>query len=104
MSALKKCLPYASCLFLLFVISGARAQTKVLRGVILDIQSGERVPFASMRLDKSGYGKLSDSAGGFIFRFEQWPRDTLQISYVGYQTYSLVTERLPLPPGRQRYH
>jgi hypothetical protein len=90
MLALKKCLPYASCLFLLFVISGARAQTKVLRGVILDIQSGERVPFASMRLDKSGYGKLSDSAGGFIFRFEQWPRDTLQISYVGYQTYSLV--------------
>jgi hypothetical protein len=42
-----------------------------------------------MRLDKSGYGKLSDSAGGFTFRFEQWPRDTLEISYVGYQTYSL---------------
>ncbi len=58
--------------------------------MILDIQSGESVPFASMRLDKSGYGKLSDSAGGFTFRFEKWPRDTLQISYVGFQTYSLA--------------
>jgi hypothetical protein len=67
----------------------AGAQTKVLRGVILDIQSGERVPFASMKLDKSGYGKLSDSAGGFIFRFEKWPHDTLVISYVGFQNYSL---------------
>ena len=23
-------------------------------------------------------------------RFEQWPRDTLQISYVGFQPYSLL--------------
>lgn len=66
-----------------------RAQTKVLRGVILDIQSGERVPFASMRMDKTGYGKLSDSAGGFSFRFEKWPHDTLEVSYVGFQTYFL---------------
>ncbi len=80
----------------------ALAQTKVLRGVILDIQSGERVPFASMRLDKSGYGKLSDSAGGFTFRFEQWPRDTLQISYVGFQTFSLVLDDSLYQPGKQR--
>ncbi len=68
------------------------AQTKVLRGLILDIQSGERVPFASMKLDKSGYGKLSDSAGGFTFRFEKWPHDTLRVSYVGFQTYSVVLD------------
>ena len=90
MLALKKCLPYVSFLILLFVSGGVHAQTKVLSGVILDIQSGERVPFASMRLVKNGYGKLSDSAGGFTFRFEQWPHDTLQISYVGFQSFSLV--------------
>jgi hypothetical protein len=90
MWALKKCRPYLSFLFLLFVTTGAQAQAKVLSGVILDVQSGERVPFASMRLDKSGYGKLSDSAGGFTFHFIQWPRDTLEISYVGYQTFSLI--------------
>jgi Family of unknown function (DUF5686) len=90
MPALKKCLPYVSFLILLFVSTGIRGQTKILSGVILDIQSGERVPFASMKLVRHGYGKLSDSAGGFTFRFEQWPRDTLEISYVGFQTYSLV--------------
>ena len=90
MWALKKCQPYLSALFLLFITTVAQAQTKVLRGVILDVQSGERIPFASMRLDKSGYGKLSDSAGGYTFHFEQWPRDTLKISYVGYQTFSLI--------------
>jgi hypothetical protein len=89
MSALKKC-QYCISLFLLSFLSfHAQAQTRILRGVILDFQSGEIVPFASMKLQKSGYGKLSDSAGGFSFRFEQWPRDTLQISYVGFQTYSL---------------
>jgi len=90
MLALKKCQPYLSVLLLLLLSFGSRAQTKVLRGVILDAQSGERVPFASMRLEKTGYGKLSDSAGGFTFRFEQWPRDTLQITYVGFQDYALV--------------
>jgi hypothetical protein len=89
MSALKRCQPYLSLLFLLFISLGSLAQTKVLRGIIEDVQSGERVPFASMRLVKSGYGKLSDSAGGFTFHFEQWPRDTLEISYVGFQTFSL---------------
>ena len=92
MSALKKCQLCLSVLFLLFLTTGVLAQTKVLRGVVLDVQSGERVPFASMKLDKSGFGKLSDSAGGFTFHFEQWPRDTLQISYVGYQTFSLVID------------
>ena len=90
MPALKKCLPYVSFLILFFVSTGIRGQTKILSGVILDIQSGERVPFASMRLVRRGSGKLSDSAGGFSFRFEQWPRDTLEVSYVGFQTYYLA--------------
>jgi hypothetical protein len=92
MSTLKRCLPYVSFVLFFMMTIQARAQTKMLRGVILDMQSGERVPFASMRLIKSGYGKLSDSAGGFSFRFEKWPRDTLQVSYVGFQTYSLVLD------------
>ena len=90
MSTLKRCLPYVSFVLFFMMTVQSRAQTKMLRGVILDMQSGERVPFASMRLNKSGYGKLSDSAGGFSFRFEKWPRDTLQVSYVGFQTYYLV--------------
>ena len=90
MWALKKCQVFPILSILLFVSGNALAQTKVLQGVILDVQSGERIPFASMRLDNSGFGKLSDSAGGFNFHFAQWPRDIIQISYVGYQSYFLV--------------
>jgi hypothetical protein len=92
MRALRKCqlVLYVLLLLTLFVSFAAHAQTKVLRGVIVDFQSGERIPFASMRMEKSGNGRLSDSAGGFTFRFEQWPQDSLQISYVGFQNYTLV--------------
>lgn len=76
----------AITLYLLFLINSASlySQNKVLRGVLKDAQSDERIPFASMLLKKEKKGKLTDSAGGFIFRFEEWPRDTLVITYVGY--------------------
>ena len=65
------------------------AQTRVFRGIILDAHSGERIPFASMRYEPSGNGKLSDSAGSFIFRFTEWPKGLLRISYVGFQDYTI---------------
>ena len=99
MWTLKKCHSYFSILLLLFVSLGARSQAKVLRGVILDLQSGEPVPFASLQLNKSGYGKLSDSAGGFTFHFEKWPGDTLSISSVGFQTFSMVLNDSLLKQG-----
>jgi len=89
MWTLKKCQPYLIFHLLLFVSFSVCAQTKVLRGVIQDEQSGEPVPFASMQMVKSGHGILSDSAGGFTLRFDQWPKDSVQITYVGYQPYIL---------------
>jgi hypothetical protein len=75
-------------LCLLFVQAGW-SQSILLKGVIKDAHSDERIPFASMefKLDKSG--KLSDSAGQFAFRFDHWPNDTLVITYVGYQSFQL---------------
>ena len=90
MPTLRKCLPLIGFFFLFFVSVDSQAQRKVLRGVILDLQSGEPVPFASMRMVHSGNGRLSDSAGGFSLHFDSWPRDTLEISNVGYQTFRLI--------------
>lgn len=76
-------------LFLTFYTG--HAQTKILKGIIKDSHSGERIPFASMRFKKSGSGRLSDSAGGFLFRLNNsWPTDTLQITYVGFQDYNII--------------
>ncbi len=62
-----------------------QAQSKLLRATIKDRHSDETVPFASVKLNNSDQGKLSDSAGYFFFRFENWPTDSLLITYVGYQ-------------------
>ena len=78
--------------FLLPCGYGAFAQRLVLKGAIRDAHSDETIPFASVRLKTAGAGRLSDSAGNFIFRWDHWPTDTLVISYVGYQNYKLPLE------------
>lgn len=68
------------------------SQTKVLKGVIRDRHSEEIVPFASIKIRNSTLGKLSDSAGSFLFRLDEFPKDTIEITYVGYQDYYLVID------------
>jgi hypothetical protein len=75
-------------IFLIFAFA-ANGQTKILRGVIKDAHSDERIPFASISFKKAGSGKLSDSAGNFTFRFEDWPSDTIEVTYVGYKDFIL---------------
>ncbi|HLK30362.1 MAG TPA: DUF5686 family protein [Puia sp.] len=75
---------------LLMIHSLIFSQTKILKGVIKDAHSDERVPFASMQFKNSKTGKLSDSSGSFAFRFDEWPNDTLIITYVGFQDYKLT--------------
>jgi hypothetical protein len=67
------------------------AQTKLIKGYIKDVLSEERIPFASISFAKNGGGKLSDSAGNFIFQMNTWPTsDTLVVTYVGYKAYKLL--------------
>lgn len=76
----------------LLIAQGVLGQTKILRGIIKDAHSDERIPFASMQFQVAGTGKLSDSAGTFSFHFDQWPLDTIRITYVGYQDFFLVID------------
>src|SRR5215813_12550232 len=62
------------------------AQVKMLRGVILDKQSDEPIPYASAVFKKSGIGVLSDSLGKFTLQLQNWPiGDTLVVNNVGYK-------------------
>ena len=91
MYPLKNCCRKTIFLLVLF-FSGllVRAQHVVINGYIKDALNDERIPFASIQFVKSGIGKLSDSAGNFMFRLNKWPSDTIQATYVGYQDYKLV--------------
>lgn len=70
------------------------SQTKIFRGTIKDAHSDERIPFASIHFKRGGGGRLSDSAGNFIFRYAEWPTDTLEITYVGYADFILPLDSL----------
>jgi hypothetical protein len=85
----KETYKFFAVLLCLFVGLNVSAQVKILRGVIRDVHSMEPVPFASIEFKKTSTGKLSDSAGAFEFRFNQWPTDTVLVTYVGYQDFLL---------------
>jgi len=75
---------------MLLLSTRGMSQSKLLKATIRDRHSDEVIPFASVNMANSSDGKLSDSAGVFLFRFDQWPTDSLLITYVGYQDYHLV--------------
>ena len=70
------------------------AQTKIIKGVIKDAHSDERIPFASISFKNTGSGKLSDSAGNFRFHFDKWPSDTIEVTYVGYKDFILPLDSI----------
>jgi hypothetical protein len=81
------------CLGLLFffaftlLVNEAWGQQKHISGRIKDSHSEEAIPFASVTFQDTTFGQLTDSSGGFSFRFDDWPADTLIITCVGYQPF-----------------
>jgi hypothetical protein len=75
-------------------ISFAFAQGKVITGIIRDQHSDERVPYASVEFQKSHIGRSADSAGRFSFVFDNWFRDTLIITDIGYEDLKIPIEPL----------
>ena len=86
---------YNFLLFLLLPGMCAFSQRKILAGVVKDAHSDEPISFASIQFVNSTVGTLSDSSGKFEFNLLQWPSDTLAITCVGYQPFTLF-----IPPGR----
>lgn len=74
-----------SIVFLLFCFSSLSAQSIELLGQLLDQNSGEPVPYASIRLSHTGYGTISNAEGEFSLSLSSvQPTDFLEISCIGY--------------------
>src|SRR4028118_2398171 len=99
MCLMKYCRRILFLVLLIVVATSLHAQQKIIRGFIKDVQSDERIPFASIRFIKRAAGRLSDSAGNFRFQFPEWPNDTLEVTYVGYKDYKLYIGDLILQKG-----
>ena len=99
MCLMKYCRRILLLLIVTVVATSLHAQQKIIRGFIKDVQSDERIPFASVRFIKKASGRLSDSAGTFRFQFAEWPNDTLEATYVGYKDYKIYIGDLILQKG-----
>lgn len=83
------------CLIFLLLFSKSYAQTNIIQGNVIDKQSEEPIPFASVRLQIRGKGALTDTLGHFAIALYQWPADdTLIISSVGYLPRSIPCSKL----------
>ena len=71
----------------LFIATQTNAQAhKIIQGIVVDKQSDEPLPFASVVFKKSKIGVLTDSVGHFYFNLDRWfPDDTLRIINVGHE-------------------
>ncbi|HVU96072.1 MAG TPA: DUF5686 family protein [Puia sp.] len=78
---------------LLLTVSAGHAQRLIVKGIIKDEHSDERIPFASARWAVAGTGTISDSAGRFRLAESDRSVDTLIVSYVGYKIFLLPVSR-----------
>ncbi len=78
-------------LLVLLATSLVKAQTHVtLHGVVMDVETGEFLSFATVALSHHSSGAWTDSLGRFSFRATPMASDSLQVTYVGYTTKSLA--------------
>lgn len=73
-----------------FLIVGIHCfSQKTIRGLVKDAHSDEAIAFASVTFKNSRIGAITDSLGKFAFSINDWPSDTLIITYVGYEEFVL---------------
>jgi len=69
----------------LCMICFAQKNTQTLRGIILDAQTGEPLPYATIFIPKTGNGTTSDIEGNFLLGNIDIGRYNIQFGFVGYQ-------------------
>jgi hypothetical protein len=80
-------------LFIFIIRPAAIAQSISISGTIRDSHTQEPISYASVYLQASGIGKMSDSSGSFSFRVNNFTTDTLVVSYVGYEVFKMPVSR-----------
>lgn len=77
---------------LLLITAVSFSQSIRLNGIIQDAHTKESIPFASLKFKRSGIGKMTDSAGNFSFYISKFAKDTLVVTYVGYETFQMPVD------------
>lgn len=81
-----------SCL--LFLSLGAAYPQNTITGRIMDSQTGKALPYGSIAIKSTTRGALSNTEGVFTLTVDL-SRDTLVISYLGYEMIAIAARELP---------
>jgi outer membrane receptor for ferrienterochelin and colicins len=87
-------------ILLLFATTAIQGQPITIQGTVLDAETREPLPFASLLLVRSGLGTTTNHSGNFSLTFNEGENRNvlLKISFVGYESQTLVTN-----PRQTRY-
>jgi hypothetical protein len=90
---------FLAILLILLYALPTNGQTVRITGRIIDTDTKEPVPYASVYCIQAGNGVVSDSVGNFSIHVPSSEVDTLAISYIGYELYkkALVPESMNGP-------
>lgn len=81
-------------LLILFISPSVAGQSITITGKIIDAHTKEPVSYASVYFTRLKAGKTSDSAGNFSFYFNNFTKDTLVVSYIGFDLYKVPVSQL----------
>ncbi len=93
--------PYLSILILFTLASTAFSQQGTIRGRVFDAVSNEPLPFATIAVDGTTTGSISDFDGNFLFSGLEPGFVKLRVSTVGYET--KVTEEFMVSNTRAAF-
>ncbi|MEO0583553.1 MAG: carboxypeptidase-like regulatory domain-containing protein, partial [Bacteroidota bacterium] len=82
---------FCGILLWLLLSSVARSQSIQIQGTVTDADSGYALSYATVRNLRSQKGTATNLQGAFVLP-ENKPGDTLQISYIGYQSQKKVVQ------------
>ena len=78
-------LPVITFLFFLFTFDVAAQQLTKIKGVVLDANTKEPLPFVNVSFKGANIGTTTDFSGNFYLE-TQWATGELQASFIGYKT------------------
>ncbi|HBE43809.1 MAG TPA: hypothetical protein DDW27_21965 [Bacteroidales bacterium] len=71
-------------------------KTEYITGTIVDSETGEPLPFATVGLKNTGKGTVTNASGEFGLNIlSEWLNDTLSISYLGYLAREIPVRQTP---------
>lgn len=80
------------CLLLLFCANWCLGQKITLRGIVLDAETQEPLPFCTIRILDTPAGTVSEIDGTFSLPVDQLPVE-LEFSFVGYRTQRILVKK-----------